>query len=135
MQSQKRQNDLCSFPRQTIQYQILVDHIQIESGFPGGASDKELSCQCRRHKSCEFNPRVGEIPWRRAWQPSILAWRILWTEEPGELWFIGFHQIWTRLKRTSTHTCRFYSGLLILFHWSLCLFLSQYHVVLITITL
>ena len=62
------------------------------------------------------------IPRRRAWQPSILAWRILWTEEPGELWFIGFHQIWTRLKRTSTHTCRFYSGLLILFHW--CIYLS-----------
>ena len=27
------------------------------------------------------------IPWRRAWQPtpSVLAWRILWTEEPGGL--------------------------------------------------
>ena len=32
-----------------------------------------------------FNPWVGKIPWRRAWQlaPVILAWRIPWTEEPG----------------------------------------------------
>ena len=39
-------------------------------GFSGGASDKELTCQCRRHKTCGFNPWVGKIPWRRAWQPT-----------------------------------------------------------------
>ena len=37
-------------------------------GFPGGTSGKELSCQCRRHKRHGFNPWVGKIPWRRAWQ-------------------------------------------------------------------
>ena len=37
-------------------------------GFPGGASGKEPTCQCRRHKRCGFNPWVGKIPWRRAWQ-------------------------------------------------------------------
>ena len=26
-------------------------------------------CQCRRPKRCRFNPWVGKIPWRRAWQP------------------------------------------------------------------
>ena len=31
---------------------------------------------------------------------SILAWKISWTEEPGELRFIGM-QSWTRLKRPS----------------------------------
>ena len=36
----------------------------------GGTSDKELTCQCRRHKRCEFNPWVGKIPWRREWQPT-----------------------------------------------------------------
>ena len=43
-------------------------------------------CVCvRRHW---FDPWVGKIPWRRAWQtPSIfLAWRIPWTKKPG-----GFH--------------------------------------------
>ena len=26
--------------------------------------------QCRRRKRCGFNPWVGKIPWRRAWQPT-----------------------------------------------------------------
>ena len=30
-----------------------------------------------------------EISWRRKWQPSILAWKIPWTEEPGRLQFMG----------------------------------------------
>ena len=38
--------------------------------FPGGTSGKEPACQCRRHKRHEFNPWVGKIPWRRAWQPT-----------------------------------------------------------------
>ena len=33
----------------------------------------------------------------------ILAWRILWTEEPGGLQSIG-SQSWTQLKQLSTHT-------------------------------
>ena len=39
-------------------------------GFPGGTSDKDLSCQCRRHKRRGFNPSVGKIPWRKKWQPT-----------------------------------------------------------------
>ena len=38
--------------------------------FPGGPGGKELACQCRRHKRHRFNPWVGKIPWRRAWQPT-----------------------------------------------------------------
>ena len=48
----------------------------------------------RRHK------RFGSDPW--GWgdpleegmvtQSSILAWRILWTEEPGGLWSIGLQR-------------------------------------------
>ena len=38
-------------------------------GFPGGPSGKE-PCQCRRHKRHGFNPWVGKIPWRKAWQPT-----------------------------------------------------------------
>ena len=36
--------------------------------FLGGASDKDPTCQCRRPKKHGFNPWVGKIPWRRAWQ-------------------------------------------------------------------
>ena len=38
--------------------------------YPGGASGKELSCQCRRHKRTGFDPWVGKIPWGRVWQPT-----------------------------------------------------------------
>ena len=30
-----------------------------------------------------FESWVGKIPWRRKWQPTLVAWRIPWTEEPG----------------------------------------------------
>ena len=36
---------------------------------PGGASGKESSCQCRRHKRSRFDPWVGEISLSRKWHP------------------------------------------------------------------
>ena len=41
-------------------------------GLPGGASGKEPACQCRRRKRRRFHPWVGEIPWRRAWRPTLV---------------------------------------------------------------
>ena len=38
--------------------------------FPGGASGKESTCQCRRLKRRGFNPWVRRIPWHRKWQPT-----------------------------------------------------------------
>ena len=38
--------------------------------FPGGASGKEPTCQCRRHKKCGFNLCIRKIPWRRTQQSS-----------------------------------------------------------------
>ena len=29
-------------------------------------------CQCRRRKRHRFNPWVRKIPWRRAWQPTLV---------------------------------------------------------------
>ena len=37
-------------------------------GFPGGASGKESTCQCRRPKRRKLDPLVGKMPWRREWQ-------------------------------------------------------------------
>ena len=37
---------------------------------PGGASGKEPTCQCRKHRRCGFTPWVRKIPWRRKWQPT-----------------------------------------------------------------
>ena len=49
------------------------------------------------------------IHWRRAWQPTpILAWRIPWTEEPGELQSIGSQRVrhnWSDLAHIAhSHT-------------------------------
>ena len=42
-------------------------------GFPGGTSGKEPTCQCRGCKRCEFDPWARKIPWRRAWQPTLVS--------------------------------------------------------------
>ena len=39
------------------------------NGLPDGAISKEPARQCRRCKRRRFDPWVGEIPWRRKWQP------------------------------------------------------------------
>ena len=36
-------------------------------GPPRWLSGRESACQCRGHG---FDPWVGKIPWRRAWQPT-----------------------------------------------------------------
>ena len=98
--------DFCSFLTQIMVYCkttitlgfclcILKREIWNIQDFPGGASDKEPACQCRRHKRHVFNPWVGKVLWRRAWQThfSILAWRIPWTEEPGRLQLTGSQRV------------------------------------------
>ena len=47
-------------------------HNCLQLHFPGGATGKELACQCRRGKRLRFHPWVGKIPWRRAWQPTAV---------------------------------------------------------------
>ena len=37
-------------------------------GFPGGSDGKESTCNAG--DLCRFNPWVGKIPWRMAWQPT-----------------------------------------------------------------
>ena len=73
-------------------------------GFPGGASGKEPTCQCRRHKRRRFDPWVRKIPWKRAQQPTP----VFYQENPmdREAWWVTVYrvtksQIW--LKRLSSH--------------------------------
>ena len=81
---------------------------------PGGAGGKEPTCQCRRQEM-----RVWSLGWEdslvkgMATQPSILAWRIPWTEEPRWATVHGVTKSWTRLSDlahmhaplpTDTHT-------------------------------
>ena len=66
-----RQNCRKMFKRQIIlSYRERDIYTHMYMGFPGGASDEEPACQCRRCKRCWFSPCIGNIPWRKAWQPT-----------------------------------------------------------------
>ena len=66
---------------------ILHPNICTPLSFLGSTSGKEPAGQCRTHKRHEFDPWVGKIPWRRAWQPTsvFLPGESPWTEESGGL--------------------------------------------------
>ena len=49
---------------------LIVRKCKLKLDFPSGASGKEHTCQCSRHKRHRFSPWVRKIPWRRAWQPT-----------------------------------------------------------------
>ena len=72
--------------------------------FPESASDQELACQCKRHKRWDLIP--GTLAWEDPLEEgmtihsSILAWRIPWIEETGELSSIeSYWNITQSLKR------------------------------------
>ena len=52
-------------------YCVCMDNIW---DFPGGASGKEPTCQCKRHKRQGFNPLVGRIPRGRERLPTPVFW-------------------------------------------------------------
>ena len=59
---------------------------------------EESACQSRRRG---FDPWVGMIPWRRAWQPTpvfLPGQSIPWTEEPGGPQSLGLQKSWIGLK-------------------------------------
>ena len=70
-------------------------------GFPGGASGKEPTCQCRRHKDVGLISGLGRYPGggignplenpmdRGAWRATVL----------------GVIESWTQLKPAYTHAC------------------------------
>ena len=51
-------------------------------GFQGGTSGMEPACQCRTCKRHGFDPCIGKIPRRRAWQPTpvFLPGESPWTD-------------------------------------------------------
>ena len=80
-------------------------------GFLGGSDSKE-SLQCGR--PC-FNPWVGKILWRRAWQPTPVFFpgESPWTEEPGGLQSMGSKGVghdWGTKHSTLQLQCRSFSS-------------------------
>ena len=92
---------------QTLQsLQENCQHISRALGFPGGTSGKEPFCQCRRYKRLGFNPWIGKIPWKRAWQPTPV---FLPGESHGQRRLAGCgpqgRKEWTWLKQLSMQAC------------------------------
>ena len=61
---------LCHEQSVSLVLAVLGGGLCSPESFPGGPSSKESDCQCRRCRRCGFDPWVGKIPWRRAWQPT-----------------------------------------------------------------
>jgi len=96
-----------------------------QMGFPGGTSGKERARRCRRPERYGFNPWVGKIPRRKAWQPTpvFLPGKSPGTEEPGGLHSMGSHRVghdWSDFTRTHMDhmkMCCLFSKHLDTFHW------------------
>ena len=71
---------------------------EIQLGLPRWRSSKEAAYQCRRCRRqgfdpCRFPSRQEPLEEKMAIHPSILAWRIPWTEESGGLQSIGSQRV------------------------------------------
>ena len=53
-------------------FSVLHKNVWLSGGFPGGASDKEPTCQCQRYRMPGFSPWVRKIPWRSKWQLTLV---------------------------------------------------------------
>ena len=66
---------------------FLSLQLSLRLHYPGSACSKEPACNSgdiRRHK---FDPWVGKIPWRRAWQPTLV---FLPGESHGQRSLVGY---------------------------------------------
>ena len=70
-------------------FSLLQDNAS--RGFPGSTSSKEHTCQCRRLQETWVQSLGQEDTLEEGMttHSSILAWTILWTEEPGVLQRVG----------------------------------------------
>ena len=71
--------------------------------------------QCRRHKKPGFNPYVGEIPWRREWQPTPA---FLPGESHGQRSLVGYSP-WGHKELDTTEQLTVNTSLYIIYHHSL----------------
>ena len=87
------------YPRNTL-------HLEVWSGFPGSLVVKNLpAVQEPQEMQVRSLGREDPLEEGMATQPSILAWRIPWTEEPGGLQAMGLQSVghdwssWAHMQR------------------------------------
>ena len=72
---------------------IFASQVASESGLPRCATDKEPTCQGRRHKRHGFHPWEDPQEESMATDSSVLARGIPQTEEPGRLQSIEWQRV------------------------------------------
>ena len=96
----------------SLEYSVLLLQVTRVWFLVGGL----ICLQCRRPR---FDTQVRKVPWRREWLPPpvlllsakilvFLAWRIPWTEEPGDYNQGGFKESDTTEQLTYTVVLRSY---------------------------
>ena len=94
----------------TITHQMFLIALRERFGkiyhcFPGGTSDKELTCQCRRRKKSRFDPWLGRFPGKGNGNP--LQYSCLRNPMDTGAWWATVHRVtksWTQLKWLSTYS-------------------------------
>ena len=83
-------------------------------GFRGGTSGTEPACQCRTCKRHGFDPCIGKIPRRRAWQPTpvFLPGESPWTDSLKGYRPRGHKKLYMTEANEDTHI-----QLLVIFIW------------------
>ena len=79
----------CSMPDCPVLH-YLQEFAQIH-GFPGGSDDKRLPAMWETR--VQFLGREDPLAKEMAIHSSTLAWKILWTEEPGKLQSMGLQRV------------------------------------------
>ena len=76
------------------QWNIYIIYIYfIYLSFPGGSDGKESACNAG--DLAWSNPWIGKIPWRKAWQSTLvfLPGESPWTKKPGGLQSMGSQRV------------------------------------------
>ena len=106
-------------------YLILYRDLCMYVGFPQWLIGKEFVCNAGVARIADSIPGLGRFSgWRHCNLLQILAWRILWTEQPGRLWSPG-SQSWTLLKLFSIHA-RIYVRICLFIYLKLLMRISSY---------
>ena len=71
---------------------MIMIKIMISIGFPGGTVAKNQPANTGATRNAGSIPRSGRSPGVRT-HPSILAWKIPWTEETGRLQFMWLQRV------------------------------------------
>ena len=101
----------------------LRDQCWLNFKKPSGASGKESACQFRRHRRHGLE-QVGSLGWEdhlekeMALHSSILAWKISWAKEPGELWSMGLQRVGHKRLSTEHRIRRLFYMMSFVFFWN-----------------